>query len=53
MEEIFTRTCFCDFMANFRKCPFRKIKSRQENYQNKVKERLMEFKMTAKLTFWS
>ena len=47
MEEIFTRTCFWDFMANFRKCLFRKIKLRLENYQNKVKERLMDFKTMA------
>ena len=37
VEEIFTRTCFFDFVANSRKCLFGKIKLRQEHCQNKVK----------------
>ena len=36
VEEIFTRTCFFDFVTNFRKCLFGKIKLRQEHCQNKV-----------------
>ena len=28
LEEIFERTCFCNFLANCRKCIFRKVKSR-------------------------
>ena len=37
VKEIFTRTCFFDFVANSRKFLFGKIKSRQEPCQNKVK----------------
>ena len=40
-------------MADSWKCFFLKIISRQDNCQNKVKERLMDVKMMAKLTFWS
>ena len=36
VEEIFTRTCFFDFVANSQKCLFGKIKLRPENCQNKV-----------------
>ena len=36
-KEIFTRICFCDFVANSKKYRFPKIKSRQGYYQNKVK----------------
>ena len=50
VQEIFTRACFCDFVANSQNCPFLKIKSRQEHFQNKVKEHLLGVKTTAKLT---
>ena len=53
VKEIFTRACFCDFIANFRKCLLQKIKSKQEHCQNKVKQRFIDVKTTAKLTFWS
>ena len=46
VEEIFTRTCLCDFVVNSRKCIFRKIKSRQKHCENKVKEHLMDVKTT-------
>ena len=42
--EIFTRTCFCDFVANSRKGLFRKIKSRQVHCQNKEPFNLKSWK---------
>ena len=41
-ENFFTKTCFCDLVANPRKCLFRKIKLRHKLCQNKVKQRLMD-----------
>ena len=41
-EKFFTRTCFCDLVANPRKCLFQKIKLRQKHCQNKVKQHLMD-----------